>query len=179
MASDRWAILLDLDQTLVLTSALAELRRGRQWRQVYNSFHLTELPPGTRRFLRDAQLLASLGVITTSPRPYAERLLAYHRCQVPVLVAYHDTPRQKPAPDPILIAAQKLQIPAPRCFYIGDTPDDMLAATNASAVPIGISWDDSLQNQAVSFTHRLCRDWDEVLAAIKTAMAGRGAHDGL
>src|SRR5260370_2897497 len=98
MASNRWAILLDLDQTLVMTSALAELRRQRQWKQVYNLFHLTELPPGTHRFLQEAQRLASLGIITTSPRTYAEQLVAYHPCQVPLIVAYHDTPRQKPSP---------------------------------------------------------------------------------
>lgn len=179
MEGNPWAILLDLDQTLVMTSALAELRRQRQWKQVYNSFHLTELPPGTHLFLKEARQLASLGIVTTSQRFYAERLVGYHLCQIPVIVAYHDTPRQKPAPDPILIAARKLQLPPARCFYVGDGIDDIVAASSASAIPIGLCWDGSLKSQDVPSACRLCRSWDEVLMVIKTTMTGKGAFDAL
>src|SRR5579883_1807970 len=132
-----WAVLIDLDQTLVETSALAGLRRQRNWAHVYQSFHLTTLFPGTRQFLQEIQKrpLLSLGIVTTSPRPYAEQLVAYHRCQIPVIVAYHDTPRQKPFPDPILIAAEKLRIPTTNCFHIGDDPNDITATLRASAIP--------------------------------------------
>jgi HAD superfamily hydrolase (TIGR01549 family) len=155
------------------------LRRQRQWQQVYGLFYLTELPPGTHQFLQEARQLAYLGIITTSPRPYAEQLIAYHHCQVPVVVAYHDTPRQKPAPDSILIAAQKLQVPATNCFYIGDALNDIVAAMNASAIPIGLSWDDSLKCQDISSTCKLCKSWDEVLTVIKIMMAEKGAFDSL
>ena len=53
-----WTILLDLDQTLVLTSALARLRQQRNWQHVYTSFHLTTLPPGTQTFVQQARRLA-------------------------------------------------------------------------------------------------------------------------
>jgi HAD superfamily hydrolase (TIGR01549 family) len=165
----RWAVLIDLDQTLVETSALVELRRQRKWQQVYPSFHLTTLFPGAHHFLQEIQKhpLLSPGIVTTSPRPYAEQLVAYHRCQIPVVVAYHDSPRQKPFPDPILKAAEKLGIPPTNCFHIGDAPNDIAAALRASAIPIGLCWDNSLRNQLASLpTFPLCCNWGEVLRVI-------------
>jgi len=172
----RWAVLIDLDQTLVETSALARLRHQRKWTQVYQLFHLTTLFPGTHHFLQEIQKrpLLSLGIVTTSPRPYAERLVAYHRCQIPVIVAYHDTPRQKPFPDPILIAAEKLCIPPTNCLHIGDAPNDILATLRASAIPIGLCWDHSLRSQAASLPEfPLCSNWGEVLRIITATIEAK------
>jgi HAD superfamily hydrolase (TIGR01549 family) len=179
MERHHWAILLDLDQTLVITSALTELRRQRKWSHIYSLFHLTNLPPGTHHFLQEAHKLASLGIITTSPRSYAERIVAYHQCQIPVVVAYHDTPRQKPFPDPLFIAARKLQLPTTNCFYVGDDLNDISAAVSASAIPIGLCWDDSLKSQDLPSTCSLCKNWDDVLRVITTTMAAKEAIDGL
>ncbi|HEY1351570.1 MAG TPA: HAD family hydrolase [Ktedonobacteraceae bacterium] len=172
----RWAVLIDLDQTLVETSALAELRRQRKWQQVYQSFHLTTLFSGTQLFLQDVQKLPSLslGVVTTSPRPYAEQLVAYHHCQVPVVVAYHDSPRHKPFPDPIVKAAERLRIPPANCFHIGDAPNDIIAAIRASAIPIGLCWDSSLRNQLASLpAFPLCANWSEVLQVIMNTIEAK------
>ncbi len=167
----RWAILVDLDQTLIETSALAELRRQRKWSQIYQSFHLTTLPAGTHHFLQVVQKYASLslGIVTTSPRPYAEQLLAYHHCQVPVVVAYHDVSRQKPFPDPLLMAAEKLGISPRNSFYVGDTPDDITAAIRASAIPIGLSWNNSLRGK-IPPTVPICSTWNEVLQEISATI---------
>lgn len=176
MKQQRWAILIDLDQTLVETSRLAELRHRRNWAQVYQSFHLTTLYPGTCQFLQEIQKRPSLslGIVTTSPRPYAERLVAYHRCQIPVIVAYHDTTRHKPDPDPILEAAKRLRIPPARCFHIGDAPNDIIATWRASAIPIGLCWDNSLKGQAASLpAFPLCSNWNEVLRVITTTIEAK------
>jgi IS1 family transposase len=47
-----WAILFDLDDTLVITSALEPIRRKRNWRKVYDSFGLTS-SANTQAFMRD------------------------------------------------------------------------------------------------------------------------------
>lgn len=176
MTEQRWAVLIDLDQTLVETSALEELRRRRQWSQVYQSFHLTTLFPGTRRFLQEAQMLVnlSLGIVTSSPRPYAEQLVNHHQCKIPVVVAYHDTRQHKPLPDPILVAAQKLGVPPTRCFHIGDAPKDIIATVQASAIPIGLCWDNSLGSQAASLPKfPLCHNWNEVWRVITATIAAK------
>jgi hypothetical protein len=117
MGHQQWGVLIDLDQTLVETSALAELRSQRKWVQAYQALHLTTLFPGLQDVRNHPAL--SLGIVTTSPRPYAERLVAYHRYRIRVVVAYHDVSRQKPFPDPLLKAAEQLGIPVARCFHIG------------------------------------------------------------
>lgn len=171
-----WAIFLDLDQTLVLTSSLEHLRKQRQWQQVYQSFHLTALPTGTRQFLLQASQLAPLGIITRTPRPYAERLVAYHHLNLPVVIDFHESrPRHKPYPDPIIKAATKWDIALSHCFYVGDAPDDILAATRAKALPIGLTWDGSLSSQPeCTFALALCTNWEEVLTAIEQTMKTQG-----
>src|SRR4051812_46602170 len=114
MSKVEWGVLLDLDQTLVLTHEIERLRKRRNWREVYQSFGKTELPPGTADFIRRVQAIARTGVVTSSPRPYAERLIAHHSLDVPVLVAYHDVRQKKPHPEPILRAVEILKIPASR-----------------------------------------------------------------
>ncbi len=167
MVNSRWAILLDLDQTLVFTSALLDLRRRREWQQIYRLFHTTDLPPGTRQFIQDARKLGALGIITTSPRLYAEKLVAHHQLNIPVVIAYHDVRNRKPHPESILKAAGLLQVPSNRCFYIGDMGDDVMAAVNARAIPVGLSWDGSLgQQREAKLAWALCKNWDEVLTFI-------------
>ncbi len=167
MACSEWGILLDLDETLVLTSKLEELRRRRAWQQVYRSFSESTLPPGTREFLEKTRNLARLGVVTTSPRPYAEKLLAYHGIELPVLVAYHDVRRKKPDPEPIVRGAEQLELPPRQCIYIGDVVEDIVAATRADAIPVGLSWDGSLGRQPeAQLAKAICSNWKEVLSVV-------------
>ena len=46
-SGDKWAVLFDLDETLVLSAALESLRRAGDWPKVYAAFGMTTLPPGT------------------------------------------------------------------------------------------------------------------------------------
>jgi phosphoglycolate phosphatase len=46
----------------------------------------------------------------------------------------------KPAPDLLLLAAEQLRVPAPRCWYVGDSTWDMLASQAARMVGIGVPY---------------------------------------
>lgn len=174
MATKQWGVLLDLDQTLVLTDAIEPLRRQRAWSQVYKSFHKTALPPGTSRFISKAGELARLGVVTTSQRKYAERLLSYHGLGLPVLVAYHDVVQRKPHPEPILKAAARLGIDPAHCIHIGDQLSDIDAAVRAGAIAIALSWDGVLDKSCVNEkVAALCSDWNEVHDVIAAIVSGR------
>lgn len=169
MVERKWAILLDLDQTLILTSAIQHLRQQRAWQQVYRSFSKTMLPPGTRQFIQSASRLGQLGIVTNTPRPYAEKLLAHHRLEIPVVVAYHDTAQHKPHPQPLLKAAEKFCLPPNQCIYIGDAVQDILAAANAKVVPIALTWDGLLDRQEeIKLAKTLCKNWNEVFTAINS-----------
>jgi HAD superfamily hydrolase (TIGR01549 family) len=163
----RWGVLFDLDNTLVLTDAIEALRR-KPWSRCYAAFGLTKLPPGTVEFIERLRPLATLGVVTMAPRPYAEKLLAHHNLPIPVLVGYHDVVRRKPHPDPIAKATAMLQIPANECVYIGDDPDDIVAAASAGAVPIGLSWDGSLfTKKEAEIAAGVCEDWKDVMEVLR------------
>ena len=170
----KWAVLFDLDQTLVLTADIEHLRRKRAWQEVYRSFSSTSVPPGTQSFVKSVAKIARLGVITTSPRPYAEKLLSYHNLDIPVIIAYHDVVRRKPYPDSIVKASEYFDILPGHTIYIGDLVDDILAASRAGAFPIGISWDGTLRYKATaSNAYALCDNWDEVDVAISKIMRER------
>lgn len=167
-----WAILLDLDQTLVLTDGIEPLRRARQWPTVYRSFDRTTLPAGTRAFLERAKDLAAVGVVTTSPRPYAERLLDYHELDIPVLVAYHDVSNRKPHPEPILKAAEILQVPVSRCIHVGDSESDADSSSRAGAITVVATW-----GAARKFTDNrvqaVCTGWNEVMQFVESRIRAR------
>jgi HAD superfamily hydrolase (TIGR01509 family) len=139
-AENNWAVVFDLDETLVLTTALEALRKTRRWKEVYASFDQTSLPQGTLRFLERIARKAQLGVVTKAPRAYAERLLAHHAIQVPVVVAFHDVSRVKPDPEALLLASKRMGIPPIRCIYVGDDANDVRASQAAGFTPVGVCW---------------------------------------
>lgn len=112
--------------------------------------------------------MVTLGVVTMAPRPYAEKLLTHHGLSIPTLVAYHDVVRRKPYPDPIVKAAAMLKIPCSQCVYVGDDPDDMVAAASAGAVPVGLSWDGTLvTKEEAALAVGVCTNWNEVMEILK------------
>ena len=170
-----WGVLLDLDDTLVMSSPLEPLRRRRRWAEVYQSFHLTRLVPGTRRFLRALKGLAYAGVVSNAPRQYAESLLRHHSLELPVLVAYHDVTRPKPHPEPILLAASRLGLLPDQCICIGDSLRDLLAARHAGCRAIVVTWGpERLSAEAKHLATSVCDSWDEVLAVIQDILSGDG-----
>ena len=75
-----------------------------------------------------------------------------------VLISDNLLPNSKPAPDGLLLAAQKMGLPPSQTFYVGDSPTDIQSAHNAGTVAIAALWDG------------LCRD-DELLAQNPAFMA--------
>jgi HAD superfamily hydrolase (TIGR01549 family) len=157
-----WAVVFDLDETLVLTSPLESLRRWRKWKEVYAAFGQTRLPDGTLRFLERIAEKATLAVVTKAPRSYAERLLAFHGIELPVVVGYHDVKRVKPDPEALLLASQKLGIEPFHCIYVGDDENDVQAARSAGFTPIGVCWGEPLDIGV----EPICASWDEVYNVI-------------
>jgi pyrophosphatase PpaX len=95
------------------------------------------------------ELLAALhawgiptGIVTSKARisaaPSFARFLLDR--EMAVVVAEDDTERHKPHPDPLLHAAQALDLPPAACWYIGDSTHDMIAARAAGMTGIGAAW---------------------------------------
>ena len=93
-------VLFDLDNTLVDSLHLKPLRDARRWPAVYAQIKTVTLFEGIVpmwQSLRDRGLF--LGVVTHSPRPYAERMLDHVGLKPDALIAYHDlNGKRKPSP---------------------------------------------------------------------------------
>jgi HAD superfamily hydrolase (TIGR01509 family) len=163
-----WAVVFDLDETLVLTSALESLRNKRLWKEAYKAFGQTRLPDGTVQFIKNVTQIAQVGVVTKSPSAYAQKLLAYYHLQVPVLAGFHDVTRRKPYPDALLLASRKLGIPPERSIYVGDDADDVRAARAAGYTPLGICWG----AQADIGLNSVCKSWAEAYNEIVRVIRG-------
>jgi HAD superfamily hydrolase (TIGR01509 family) len=135
---------------------------------VYAAFDKAKLPEGTLKFLKRVAEIAQLGVVTKAPRPYAERLLAHYKMEIPVLAAYHDVKKIKPDPEALLLASKKLGIPPEQCIYIGDDANDVQAAKAAGMIPLGVCWGKEVDIGLKS----LCKSWDEVFEEIGRLING-------
>lgn len=139
----------------------------------------TSLPPGTREFVDRALEAGPVGVVTNSPRSYAEKLLRHHAIELPVLVAYHDVARRKPHPESLLRAAAEVGVAPEQCVYVGDSDSDILAAIGAGAVPVGITWEGETPARDIRSRARAwCKDWNEVLHILSQLGAGGKAMPG-
>jgi HAD superfamily hydrolase (TIGR01509 family) len=81
-----------------------------------------------------------VGLVTSQPRRRLATLLpAGLASRLGAVIAYGDA-RPKPAPDGILRALEIMGVP-PRCaMFIGDTPNDLLAARKAGVTSVAVSW---------------------------------------
>lgn len=131
-------ILLDLDDTLVDTSKLKPLRDARRWREVYVKIPSTTVYDDTREFIQSVRRLGRVGIVTNSPRTYAELVVQHHALDLEVLVAYHDTKVHKPDPAPLLKAASVVEVPPINCAAVGNDADDWRAAERAGMTSLGI-----------------------------------------
>ncbi|MHC2635105.1 phosphoglycolate phosphatase-like HAD superfamily hydrolase [Bradyrhizobium liaoningense] len=139
--------LFDLDMTLVDSSALAQMRRFQLWDEVRRNMHLIRPFPaqGSAAPHELPGLLKAdgqaVGVVTSSPRWYAEAVLGQFRIPCDVLVTYGDTENHKPDPEPLLKALQLLGIPPSRqSLYIGDDVGDVEAAYHAGLASVAVRW---------------------------------------
>lgn len=93
---------------------------------------LTELR--TRRY--------PLGIVTSKHRAVAQLafdLTGLDRL-VDLVICVEDTPRAKPAPDPLLLAAGRLGLAPADCLYVGDSEHDLAAATAAGMAGAAALW---------------------------------------
>ena len=83
---------------------------------------------------------ARVGVVTGRPHDEAQYTLRRHGGPWPVVVGMEDMARQKPAPDGLLAALRALDVDpgSGGVAYVGDSVDDMRAATAAGCLAIGV-----------------------------------------
>ena len=82
----------------------------------------------------------AIAVFTGASKRAAAMLLASAGVAVDVLVGGDEAGRPKPAPDGVLLAAERLGLPAAEVAYIGDSPLDLRAAAAAGSTSAAAAW---------------------------------------
>lgn len=133
-------IIFDVDQTLVDTSCLEQERKKRNWSQVYQLIpqaHLYEGMDEVLEFIRSCEI--SVALVTTTPRPYVERVAQHFHIPYNHIVAYHDAP-PKPSPQPMLLALHLLNAKPYEVLSFGDREIDIRASNAAGIESIACFW---------------------------------------
>lgn len=128
--TEQFGVLIDLDQTLVDTSLLKAMRDRRDWGRIKNSLRSTTIMPGVESFIHSIRELGlPYGIVTSSPRTYAESVVRHHKLEIAVVTAYHDTRTHKPHPAPLLHGMSALGVTTG--IYLRDDVKDEEAASAA------------------------------------------------
>ena len=126
------AIIFDVDQTLVNTSAINELRSQHKWDECFQKFSSTIRYPSEEEW---GQICNNrkIGIVTNSLEEYAQKLLRHHNLTYHALFGYRDTNNLlgKPYPDRLLACMEELNVSVDECLYVGDHEYDIAAAKMA------------------------------------------------
>ena len=83
-----------------------------------------------------------LGIVTAKRRATVE--LAFNvlplRHLFDTVVGGDETKQHKPDPEPLLLAAERMEVAPKTCAYVGDSPFDIRAAKAAEMYAIAVSW---------------------------------------
>ena len=131
---------------------------------------LTRLLPGAGALLRALKRTErKVGLCSNKPRLFSEGLLAHLGVGslFDVVLGPEDVPRPKPAPDMLVRAVERLELPRERVLYIGDMTVDIETARAAGVrvwiVPTGCEARESL---LAARPDRLIESLEEMLAEV-------------
>jgi HAD superfamily hydrolase (TIGR01549 family) len=168
-------VIFDLDQTLVDSRVCEPHRKARQWPEVYAKIPKIQEYVGVSDLLNE---LKDLGidtcVVTSSPRPYCERVLRRFGWVFRKTVCYHDTARRKPHADPYLAAMAQFGAEAADTVAVGDAANDIYAAESGGIFSIGTLWGsadgDALRESSPDV---ICESVEELRQALLEFKGGR------
>lgn len=136
-------LILDLDMTLIDTSAMENLRENGSWQEVESRLHLCAPYSQVIDVLNTARPAGlKVCVFTNSPSSYAERLLKYFNISIDYLVAYRDVRKHKPDSEGVEKILSRFNITANEAVYLGDSRDDYMSSKSANVEYFAVDWSD-------------------------------------
>lgn len=113
-------------------------------REYYNAnLSSIKVYPGVKEMLNQlSKMKLKMAVVTSSHRSDAETLLTMFgiRKYFSFYIGQEDTLYQKPDPEPLNLALEKIGSSSDSVLYIGDQPYDIMAAHGASIPVLGALW---------------------------------------
>ena len=134
-------IIFDLDMTLVDSSIAESARKQRNWPLVYSMIPSFTLYSGMGEvfdFIRNNNI--RVAIVSTSPRPYVERVCRYFHIPTNAILGYHDCGRIKPAPDGMIRALKEIGSLPQDTVSFGDRAIDIQASNAAGVKSVACLW---------------------------------------
>ncbi len=162
-------VIFDLDLTLVDTTCLENARHTRNWGEAYSLIPKTKLYDGIEPVLdiiRKNDINAA--IVSTSPRPYVEKIVDYYQIPAKWIVSYHDAKPIKPHPAQMLMALQLMQASAKDTVSFGDRAIDIAASNAAGIESVACLWGTKERTAllASSYNHIIIKP-QEILTLIR------------
>jgi phosphoglycolate phosphatase len=133
-------------------------------------FELTHLLPGVAELLPALRRLGKkIGLCSNKPRLFSQELLDHLGVVdcFDVVLGVEDVPRPKPAPDMLLAAIERLNVPKQALLYVGDMTVDIETARAAGVqVWVAPTGCDDRRTLADARPDRLLTDLTEMVAEI-------------
>lgn len=163
------SVIFDLDLTLVDTTCLENARHNRNWQEAYSLIPNTKMYDGMKEVL---DLIGKNGIktaiVSTAPRSYVEKLVAYYNIPAQYIVGYHDAKPIKPHPAQMLKALQLMNADPMNVVSFGDRSIDIQASNAAGIESVACLWGtkERLQLLHSPYRHIIVRP-QEILTLIR------------
>lgn len=162
-------IIFDLDLTLVDTTVVEQARHERNWPLAYSLIPQCVLYDGIDHvFEIIRKFKINTAIVSTSPRPYVEKIVQYFNIPVENIIAYHDAKPIKPHPAQMLKALELLGCSAKNAISFGDRVIDIQASNAAGIESVACFWGTKEKSELLhsDYSHAIVRP-DEILTLIR------------
>lgn len=163
------SVIFDLDLTLVDTTVLETLRHERKWQEVYRRIPETLMYAGMSVVLETIRKhKVNCAIVSTSPRPYVEKIVAHYNLPVHHIVSYHDAKPIKPHPAQMLKALDLMGVSAKNAISFGDRVIDIQASNASGVESVACFWGTKEKSELLrsGYTHAIVRP-EEILTLIR------------
>jgi len=128
--------LIGVIKIITKSSSETEINRIFELGKSHKMLRATEPPPMIKNAEKVVDILHKkylLGIVTSRIKEtvYESPELAKLQKHFKVAVSYQDTINHKPHPEPLLLAAKKLEVRPEECVYVGDVENDIKAGKDA------------------------------------------------
>ncbi|MFG6427266.1 MAG: HAD family hydrolase [Muribaculaceae bacterium] len=163
------SIIFDLDLTLIDTTCLEALRHSKNWQEAYRRIPETKMYDGMNYVLEIIRKHnIPCAIVSTSPRPYVEKIVAHYNLPVQHIVSYHDAKPIKPHPAQMLKALELMGLPANRVISFGDRVIDIEASNAAGIESVACFWGTKERSELLrsGYSHAIIKP-EEILTLIR------------
>lgn len=162
-------IIFDLDLTLVDTTAVETFRKNREWNRAYENLDKCSVYQGLEAVFDVIRRFSiSTCIVSTSPRPYVERVISHFNLPINHIVAYHDAKPIKPHPAPMIKALEMLGCQPSEAISFGDRVIDIQSSNSANIESVACFWGTKEKSELISsgYSHAIVKP-EEILTLIR------------